>query len=120
MTIRDSIPFKFEKITEQSEQEMSTDMRKSIPFNVINPQPENFMDESILEDSRSEIMTENQNKIQSFHSNRSHSMMPQMLQNGMKGGRKKKDNVETQQSELVSPSIGGTNSLALQINQSYR
>lgn len=50
------------------------------------------MDESILEDSRSEIMTENQNKIQSFHSNRSHSMMPQMLQNGIKGGRKNKYN----------------------------
>lgn len=63
MTIRDSIPFKFDKITEQSEHEMSTDMRKSLPFNVANQQPENFMDESILEDSRSEIMTENQNKI---------------------------------------------------------
>lgn len=95
-------------------------MRKSLPFNVANQQPENFMDESILEDSRSEIMTENQNKIQSFHSNRSHSMMPQMLQNGIKGGRKNKNNnAEVAQSEIMSPSIAGS-SLALQINQSYR
>jgi len=46
--------------------------------------------------------------------------MPQMLQNGIKGGRKNKNNnAEIAQSEMMSPSIAGS-SLALQINQSYR